>query len=146
MSTSSNHLTCSGAPGKIETDTPELRDPFHLQGTVLDGRYHVESVVGEGGFSVVYRARHIRFACPVAIKVLKPQIAGLDASFQDEGRILVQLSSVHSSIIHAMETGTFTSEIGAVVPYLVLEWLDGVTLAAEAKYRRDHGLAPFSLH
>ncbi len=42
-----------------------------LIGVLLDGRYVVERVVGEGGFSVVYRARHIRFDGPVAIKVLK---------------------------------------------------------------------------
>ena len=46
-------------------------DPLSLVGTTLADKYIVESVVGEGGFAVVYRATHQVWKRPVAIKVFK---------------------------------------------------------------------------
>ena len=37
----------------------------------LAGTFHVEEVIAEGGFGVVYRAQHLSFGEPVAVKVLK---------------------------------------------------------------------------
>ena len=34
------------------------RDPFRLIGAVIDGKYRVAELVGEGGFGVVYRGVH----------------------------------------------------------------------------------------
>ena len=45
-----------------------LTDALGLIGTVVDQKYKVEAVVGEGGFSVVYRAEHIIWKQPVALK------------------------------------------------------------------------------
>jgi len=33
-------------------------DPFGLVGQVLDGQFRVDKLVGEGGFSAVYRGHH----------------------------------------------------------------------------------------
>ncbi|MFO0550682.1 MAG: hypothetical protein U0271_19970 [Polyangiaceae bacterium] len=44
----------------------DARDSFGLLGVVLDGKYRVESVVGEGGFGVVYRGVHQGFGAPIA--------------------------------------------------------------------------------
>ena len=43
-------------------------DVFGIVGSVIAGAYHVEAVVAEGGFGVVYRAHHGGFRAPVALK------------------------------------------------------------------------------
>ena len=70
-------------------------DPFGWAGHDLNGKYHVERVVGEGGFGVVYRAMHRGLGEPVAIKCLKmpgslaeKERAAFEQSFLDEGRLL----------------------------------------------------------
>jgi serine/threonine-protein kinase len=127
-------------------------DPFNLVGTIVDGRYRVEKVAGQGGFGIVYRAFHLAFESPVALKVLKlPR--GLDASttgeallrFKREGKVLFELCSLHPSIVKATETGAIASSEHGALPYLALEWLEGVSLDQELKYRRQLGIAPMTL-
>lgn len=109
-------------------------DPFGLVGVVLDGRYRVDAVVGEGGFGVVYRAHHLAFDHGVAVKCLKlpshfeasARAVFLD-KFREEGRILSRLSE-HPSVVRVLDFGVREAG-GLVVPFLVLEWLEGETLA-----------------
>jgi hypothetical protein len=115
-------------------------DSFGLVGTVLDGRYRVDAVVGEGGFGVVYRAHHLAFDHGVAVKCLKLP-SHFEASareaflgkFREEGRILSRLSE-HPSVVRVYDFGV-REDAGRVVPFLVLEWLEGETLAAMLERR-----------
>jgi eukaryotic-like serine/threonine-protein kinase len=124
-------------------------DPFQIVGTTIAGHYAVEGVVGEGGFSVVYRARHTLWNRPVAIKAFRV-LDGLDAeardtllrSFVQEGAILAELSERTTAIVQARDTATFLAPSGDWVPYLVLEWLDGETLEAVLWQERQNHLAP----
>ncbi|HET9932359.1 MAG TPA: serine/threonine-protein kinase [Polyangiaceae bacterium] len=130
-----------------------IADPFGLIGTIVDGRYRVERVAGQGGFGIVYRAHHLGFESPIALKILKlperwtsaARTARI-ANFQREGRMLFELSLIHPSIVRAFETGTVTGPDGSPAPYLALEWLDGVSLEHEIKLRRRKQLPPLSLH
>ncbi len=118
------------------------QDPFELCGTTVDGKYRVLSVVGQGGFGVVYKAVHAGFEAPVAIKCLKLpphfDLAAQDAlvrQLREEGRMLLRLSQRTPGILQALDVGSFTTPNGARVPYLILEWLDGRTLAEELRAR-----------
>ncbi|MFW5739135.1 MAG: SUMF1/EgtB/PvdO family nonheme iron enzyme [Myxococcota bacterium] len=110
-------------------------DPLNLVGSTIDDKYAVEEVVGEGGFSVVYRARHVIWKQPVALKCFKigPLAAQdlrqelLDA-FLQEGKLMTELSTRTSAIVQARDVGTVTRDDGAWIPYMVLEWLEGVPL------------------
>ncbi|WP_437678326.1 protein kinase domain-containing protein [Sorangium sp. So ce131] len=121
-------------------------DPFRICGTTIDGKYRVLSVVGAGGFGVVYRGVHEGFGAAIAIKCLRLP-AELSPAAQDdlvrqlrgEGRLLLQLSRLSSAIVQALDIGAFTAASGAKVPYLVLEWLDGDTLASHLRRLRAGG-------
>ena len=112
-----------------------LSDPLGVCGTVIADKYRVDYVVGEGGFSVVYRAEHIIWKQPVALKCFKA-LANVPANvredllqgFIQEGKLMTSLSSRTAAIVQARDVGTFTSPQGLQVPYMVLEWLEGQSL------------------
>ncbi len=113
----------------------EANDSLGLVGTTIDDKYVVESVVGEGGFGVVYRATHKLWRKPVAIKCFKTLMDAAPAmreqllkDFIQEGALLTELSGRTASIVQARDVGTLTTSNGAWVPYMVLEWLEGQTL------------------
>jgi len=124
-------------------------DPFGLVGSTIGGRYVVEALVGEGGFSVVYRARHVLWNRPVAIKAFRG-LEALDAEAQGrllrafirEGAILAELSERSTAIVQARDTATLVTPNGDWVPYLVLEWLPGETLETILWRERQAGLSP----
>ena len=126
-----------GTPDPTPRGTPLepqciLPDDLGLSGVMIDGRYLIEEVVGAGGFGVVFRARHVHFDSPVAIKVLvrsgaRLSVLGNDAS-SAEGRLLFRLAPLHSAFVHVFEAGSVPCRGRGSLPYLAMEWLDGLTL------------------
>ena len=121
------------------------RDFFGFVGENIESHYRVDDVIGEGGFSVVYRAHHLGLDEPVAIKCLKIP-AGLTPNmidavverFQAESRIMYRLSQGNLNIVRSISSGTVESKVtGVLVPYMVLEWLEGVSLFQDLKDRRS---------
>jgi len=107
------------------------RDP--LIGVLVDGRYRIDRVVGEGGFGTVYAAFHVGLGAKVAVKVprvgdLPPSaVADEIAMFLDEGRTLKRLR--HPNLVAALDVGLLPPDTsGRALPYLVLEWCEGPTL------------------
>ncbi len=127
--------------------TTETRDPLGLVGVTLDGQFDVGDVVGEGGFGVVYKGRHRGLEQPVAIKVLK--VLSVDdqrmqedlfAKFREEARLLYTLSQESLNIVRAIHYGSVTTPSGLWAPYMVLEWLEGRSLAEDVVARRQRGM------
>jgi formylglycine-generating enzyme required for sulfatase activity/tRNA A-37 threonylcarbamoyl transferase component Bud32 len=122
---------------------PPREDPFGWVGHVIDDKYRIDSVVGEGGFGVVYRAHHLGFEQAVAVKCLKIT-KNLEGELHDaflnkflaEGRLLHRLSRATADVVQALDVGVAISPKMVETPYLVLEWLDGTTLDKELKKRR----------
>lgn len=127
---------------------PTSHDPFGWVGHVLDGRYRLDAVVGAGGFGIVYRAQHVGLGHTVAVKCLDlrrhldpaQQHAFVEA-FRKEGQILAQLATRSPAIVRATDIGAAMSPRGIWTPYLVLEWLEGTTLASYVDKRVPIGLA-----
>jgi serine/threonine-protein kinase len=123
-------------------------DPFGLCGQVIEAQFRIDRAVGEGGFSVVYRAHHLGLDEPVAIKCLKLQahlesdmIQEFAARFRDESRIMYKLSQGNLDIVRSMTSGTTVAPLtGALIPYMVLEWLEGKSLGADLRERRVQNL------
>jgi formylglycine-generating enzyme required for sulfatase activity len=126
-----------------------LVDPLQLTGTTIADKYAIEAVVGEGGFAVVYRARHLIWKRPVAIKAFKAlgdlgeeSRQGLLDAFVQEGALLADLSERSAAICQARDIGTLETSRGGWIPYMVLEWLEGVTLEQALGSERSRGMAP----
>jgi len=126
-------------------------DVFGIVGSVIASAYHVESVVAEGGFGVVYRAHHGGFRAPVALKLLKvpqqdpQQQAAFFELFRAEAELLFRLSASLPNVVRALHVDAFTAKDGRFVPYLVLEWLDGMTLETLIRERARANLPPVPL-
>src|SRR5512141_1233929 len=90
------------------------------------GPYEVVSRIGGGGMGEVFRARDTRLDRTVAIKILPAEFAEnpeLKVRFEREARAISQISHPHICALH---------DVGRAegVEYLVLEFLEGETLAA----------------
>jgi formylglycine-generating enzyme required for sulfatase activity len=112
-------------------------DTLKLVGRTIAEKYAVESVVGEGGFATVYRAMHLIWNRPVALKVFKAlgdfsekDRQKLFDEFVQEGALLADLSERTAAIVQARDIGMLDGLRGERIPFMVLEWLEGATLEA----------------
>ncbi len=96
------------------------------------GPYEVLSALGEGGMGAVYRARDTKLNRDVAIKVLLPAVAS-DAErlarFQREAQVLASLNHPHIAAIYGLEAFPGGGPSDAPAMALVLELVEGPTLA-----------------
>lgn len=122
-------------------------DKLGLLGTTIADKYAVEAVVGEGGFATVYRAIHLVWKRPVAVKVFSAlgevapaQRQKLLDDFIQEGALLAELSERVAAICQSRDVGMLTLAGGDQVPYMVLEWLEGTTLHDVLLQEQEQGL------
>lgn len=111
------------------SDDPELEHYKARIGTVLRGKWRIDSLIGVGGMAAVYEATH-RIGRRCAIKILHPEIAvskELRARFEQEALAVNQLG--HPAAVNVLDIDT--SEDGS--PFLVMELLDGESLGQRAQ-------------
>lgn len=93
-------------------------------------QYTIISKIGCGGMGVVYKARHDKIDRPLAIKILSSEIINSKPTrkrFEEEIRAACSLS--HPHLVSVYDFGVTTK--GS--PYVVMDFIDGVTLAEEIK-------------
>jgi serine/threonine protein kinase len=97
-------------------------------GEVLDGKYQLERLLGQGGMGAVYLATHLGTERPVALKLITPEFMRNDEfveRFKREARAAGRLR--HPNVVDVTDFGF--AQVGAQrVAYLVMEYLDGCTL------------------
>jgi serine/threonine protein kinase/TolB-like protein len=116
------------SPWRTYFETGVVRDT-DLVDTQL-GPYHLEEKIGVGGMGDVYRARDPRLKRQVAVKVLPARAAASEASrqrFQREAQAVAALNHPHICTLY--DVGVAQGSSGSHIPYLVMELLNGETLA-----------------
>jgi serine/threonine-protein kinase len=117
---------------KMPSVRPELDQPMpSLIGHDFDGRYRVDAELGQGGSGVVYRAWNRKLDQAVALKLLRRDVVGIKQHrrFEREAKALAAVA--HPNIVAVLDCG-----VSDAVPYLVLELLEGQSLAEAL---RQHG-------
>ena len=104
-------------------------------GALLNERYQITSPLGRGGMGTVYLAEHVRLNAPVAVKEIRGAFAS-DAEYQaalrqceQEARTLVRLR--HPNLPQVTDAFIENDRF-----YLVMEFIEGVTLEARLAERR----------
>ena len=108
-------------------------------GELIDGKYQLVQVAGEGGMATVYKAVQkgaAGFQRTVAIKKIKPEYRALKNyvdMFIEEARVGSELA--HPNIVQVHD---FVAQEGSY--YLVMEWVEGIDLGHFIKAHREAGV------
>ncbi|MEK7470085.1 MAG: serine/threonine-protein kinase [Planctomycetota bacterium] len=120
-------------PPDYEKTTMYLKPGTKFQGVVI------ETVLGQGGMGVVYKARQIGLDRAVALKVMSDRLAGdpdFVRRFEKEARAMASLS--HANIVAVYNYGIDNGRC-----FIVMEYMDGLNLRQilrEKKLRPEEGL------
>ena len=109
------------------TEDDLLKTNFNLRiGDIFENKYVIESILGTGGMSCVILATHQLLNKQFAIKILLPHLLGNALNverFRQEAKSTINLN--HPNIINVFDCDiTATGQ-----PYIVMDYVDGVTLA-----------------
>lgn len=125
----SNRIPIPVNPAESLTNPPLSEEPVsisNLQGKTIGGKYEVQSVLGEGGMAVVYKAYHKHMERTVVIKVMQGWLMANKNSlerFEREYKLTAKLN--HPNIVNVYDVGF----LSANEPYLVMEFIKGEALA-----------------
>ena len=94
-------------------------------GERLAGRYELVQPIRSGGMATVWRARDLRLGRPVAIKLLRPELAE-DVEFLQRFEVEARhaASLTHPNVAHVYDTDVEDGQ-----PFIVMELVDGPTVA-----------------
>lgn len=119
---------------------PIAPESFHMSlniGDIIDGKYQIARLLGEGGMGAVYEGENLRIHRKVAIKILHSNVAqSQDAvqRFEREAQAAGRIGSDH--IVEVLDLG----ELPGGDRYMVMEFLDGESLSA--RIANSGGLSP----
>jgi eukaryotic-like serine/threonine-protein kinase len=108
-------------PARIQTTSPTLQP-----GSVLGARYEIVQMLGEGGMGAVYKARDRELDRPVALKLIRPEMASnpsILARFKQE--LLLSRQVTHKNVIRIYDLGDADG-----VKFITMEFVEGEDLRA----------------
>lgn len=108
-----------------------------VRGDIVDGKYRVVRLLGQGGMGAVYQGENVRTGDPVAIKVMHASLAReatLVARFEREAQAAARVGSRH--VVEVLEVGDLPTR----ERFMVMEFLEGESLSTRLK--REKRLEP----
>jgi serine/threonine protein kinase/tetratricopeptide (TPR) repeat protein len=112
---------------------PVTSAPVLQAGDVLGGRYEILQMLGEGGMGAVYKAMDRELNRPVALKLIRPELAAnpsILARFKQE--LLLAHQVTHKNVIRIYDLGDADG-----VKYISMEFVEGVDLRALIQERTN---------
>ena len=98
-------------------------------GTLLGARYRILRVLGEGGMGAVYQARDQELDRLIALKVIRPELAGNPAILQRFKQELILARNVtHKNVVRIFDLGEADG-----IKFITMEYVDGEDLRAILK-------------
>jgi len=94
-----------------------LAGPSALAAALHD-RYRLERELGRGGMATVYLARDLKHARPVAVKVLRPELAAILGAERFLREIRLTASLQHPHILPLIDSGEAAGQLFYVMPYV----------------------------
>ena len=93
---------------------------------ILDGKYELESRIGQGGMGVVYKGRHSYLKTQHAIKIILPDLVGNDPQLVTRFRqeALAAAAIRHQNVVQVTDYGVAQE----TMPFLVMEYVEGESL------------------
>lgn len=93
---------------------------------ILEGKYHLERRLGQGGMGVVYCAKHAYLKTQHAIKVILPDLVGNDPQLVTRFRqeALAAAAIRHHNVVGTTDYGV----VNGKMPFLVMEYVEGESL------------------
>jgi len=136
--------TAPGEPaaGAFGTGSTEQQAPLPAQktrlvakGTLIDNKYQIDRVLGEGGMGVVYLAEDVHTRVPIVLKAVRPELAhrkDIRDRTLTEGRTLARID--HPNVVH----------LNAIVEdatglWLVMQYIEGESLDTTIKRYTEEG-------
>ena len=93
-------------------------DPVSRLNAALEGRYHIERELGEGGMATVYLAADLRHERRVALKVLKPELAAVVGADRFLAEIKTTANLQHPHILPLFDSGEADGFLFYVMPHI----------------------------
>jgi hypothetical protein len=104
-----------------------MPEPLTVGGQL--GSYLIEAVLGRGGMSTVYRARHTRLGTATALKVLAPELGADDAFRERFLREATMAAGIdHPNVVPIYDTGMHEGSL-----YMVMKYVAGGDLKAQLR-------------
>jgi serine/threonine protein kinase/Flp pilus assembly protein TadD len=131
----------AAAASRAPSPVPISDSALHLAqlfppGTLLGARYRILRVLGEGGMGAVYQARDQELDRVIALKVIRPELAGNPTILQRFKQELILARNVtHKNVVRIFDMGEADG-----IKFITMEYVDGEDL--RSILRREGKFAP----